>query len=77
MNKKTKETALILLRAGLALTLFAFAITNYDKLSSLDINALIGGIGNFRLAAAIVLGVYVVKALVFVVPASKWIQASG
>jgi len=77
MKKKTKETVFVLLRAGVALVLFAAAIINYDELSTVDVNSLVGNIENFRLAAVIILAVYCVKALVFVVPASIIYVAVG
>lgn len=74
---KKKEVIGILLRAALALTLFLIAVLNYDKLSTLDVKALVSFTDNVPLISAVVLGVYIVKALVFVVPASLVYVAVG
>ncbi len=52
------------------ITLLAVIIINYDTLSSLDIRALIATASSVLMAAVLVEGVYFVKSLVFVVPAS-------
>ena len=74
---KKKDVFLILLRAAVALALFAVAITNYDKLSHLDIRDLVSFTNSVPLICAVVLAVYVVKALVFVLPASVIYVAVG
>lgn len=69
-NATTKETLFIFLRAAVALTLFAVAIINYDKLKTIDVDRMVGSIDNLWLASGIILGVYILKALVFVIPVS-------
>ncbi len=66
MKDKLINVFKILLAAGL----FIVIILNYNELSNLDIRQLISGAESVGIAAAIVLGVYFVKSLVFVVPAS-------
>ncbi len=66
MNKKITN----ILKAVFAAALFIAIIINYDKLSNLDIRELISGAGSMVSAVAIILGVYFLKSLVFVVPAS-------
>lgn len=66
MNKKAADILKALFAAGL----FIAIILNYKTLSNLDIRELISGAGSMATAAGIVLGVYFLKSLVFVVPAS-------
>lgn len=74
--KKT-EIIGILLRCALALALFLIAILNYDRLSTLDVAKLVSFTDSIPLICGVVLAVYVVKALVFVVPASLIYVAVG
>lgn len=66
MNKKILNGLKILFAAVLIVVIIA----NYDSLSNLDIRELIASADSVMLAAFIVIGVYFVKSLVFVVPAS-------
>lgn len=54
----------------LAVALMAVIILNYETLSNLDIRQLISSADSLIFAAVTVIGVYFVKSLVFVVPAS-------
>lgn len=72
---KQKRSDLLKLLFALALT--AAIILNHNTLSNLDVRALINGASGIPAAAAIVLGVYVLKAVVFVVPASLIYIAVG
>lgn len=74
---KKKDIILTIVKCAVALTLFVFAIVNYDSLSKLDVKELLSFTDNLALMTAIVLGVYVVKSLVFVVPASLIYVAVG
>ena len=74
---KKKDVFLITLRCLAALTLFLVAVLNYDQLSTLDVKALVSFTRNVPLICAIVLAVYLVKSLVFVVPASMVYVAVG
>lgn len=74
---KKKDVFLILLRAAVALALFAVAIVHYDKLSHLDIRDLVSFTNSTAVMCAVILLVYVVKALVFVLPASVIYVAVG
>lgn len=77
MTEKKKETAGILLRVTVAAVLFIIAVVKYDTLSQLDIEQLLSGIDNTALLIAAILGVYVAKGLVFVLPASVVYIAVG
>ncbi len=74
---KKKDVLLTLLKAAIALALFAVAVIKYDTLSNLDVTDLVKGTDSMPLTIAIILGVYVVKALVFVLPASVVYVAVG
>ena len=74
---KKKDVFLILLRAAVAMALFAVAIVNYDKLSNLDIRDVVSFTDSVPVMCAVILAVYVVKALVFVLPASVIYVAVG
>lgn len=65
-----KNKILKILKILLAATLLTVIIINYDTLSNLDIRQLIAGAESVTLATAMVIGVYFVKSMVFVVPAS-------
>lgn len=66
MNKKAANILKAVFAAGLLIAI----ILNYDTLSNLDIRELISGADSMAAAVLIILGVYFLKSLVFVVPAS-------
>lgn len=72
-----KEIFFIILRCVIALTLFAVAIIYYDELSTIDVADIVAFTDNTAIIISIVLGIYLVKALVFVVPASLVYVAVG
>ena len=74
---KTKDIILTLLKAGIAMTIFVVAIVNYDTLSTLDVTKLVALSENVLVMSLIVIGVYVLKSVVFVVPASLVYVAVG
>lgn len=67
---KKKDVILNIIKVAVALAIFVTAIVNYDKLSNIDIRALIAGASSLLIAELIILGVYAVKAITLVVPAS-------
>lgn len=74
---KKKDIFLIILRCVVALTLFAVAIIYYDELSTLDVTQISQITDKLSLTIIIILAVYLIKALVFVVPASIVYVAVG
>ena len=74
---KKKDIFLIILRCVVALILFAVAIIYYDELSNLDVTQIAQLTDKLSLTIIIILAVYVIKALVFVVPASIVYVAVG
>ncbi len=78
MTDKKKETVGILARVIVAMVLFVVAIVNYDTLSNLDVQGILAKLGdNTGLIVAIVLLMYLVKGLIFVLPASVIYVAVG
>ena len=65
-----KETVKNIAKIAVAAAIFVTAIFNYDFLSNLDIRTLIAGASSIFIAELIILGVYAVKAVMMVVPAS-------
>ena len=65
-----KETVKNIIKIAVAVAIFVTAIVNYDFLSNLDIRTLIAGASSIFIAELIILGVYAVKAVMMVVPAS-------
>lgn len=77
MENKKKETVGIILRAVVAMILFIIAIVNYDKLSGLDVEALLSQFDKTGIIVAVVLALYFIKGLIFVLPASVIYVAVG
>lgn len=65
-----RETVKNIIKIAVAAAIFVTAIVNYDFLSNLDIRILIAGASSIFIAELIILGVYAVKAVMMVVPAS-------
>lgn len=65
-----KKKILNIIKIGLALTLIIIAAVNYKTLSTLDIRELVATASSLYIAIAIILGVYFVKAVLLVLPAS-------
>ena len=68
--KKLGEPLLVAARILTAGVLFVAAVTNYGRLTSLDVRAVVVAAGNLALAAGVVLGIYLLKSVLFVIPAS-------
>ena len=67
---KLKQTASTALKILIPIAIFLVIILKYDTLKNLDVRALIAAAPSVWAAAAIVLGVYAAKAVVFIIPAS-------
>ncbi|HBM00608.1 MAG TPA: hypothetical protein DD393_08315, partial [Ruminococcaceae bacterium] len=65
-----KETVKNIIKIVFAVAIFVTAIVNYDYLSNLDVRVLIAGASSLLIAELIILGVYSVKAVLMVIPAS-------
>ncbi len=78
MSKFSKrELAGIFIRCAIAMAIFTVAILNYDRLSTIDVTHLTKELGTDTQKSAAVLGIYALKAVVFVVPASLVYVAVG
>ena len=67
---KHKEPLMLALRCVIAITLFAIAVFNYNALTNLDMRALVDGAGSTAIAVIIILGIYAIKSVLFIIPAS-------
>ncbi len=65
-----KEKALNILKIVLAAAIVLTAILNYNRLSNLDVRALIDGASSLLVAELIIIGIYALKSVLFVIPAS-------
>lgn len=65
-----KNKVLNVLKIVLAAAIFLTAVLNYNRLSNIDIRLLIAGASSLLVAELLILGVYVVKAILLVLPAS-------
>lgn len=70
MNKKTKTTLLALLRATVAMIIFVVAVINYEKLKNIDVRALVDASSTVTIAILTIWGIYLVKSVLFIIPAS-------
>ena len=70
MNPKLKSTLLALLRATVAMIIFVVAVINYEKLKNIDVRALVEASSTLVAAIATIWGVYLVKSVLFIIPAS-------
>lgn len=77
MNNKTKRTAGIFLRAALVAVIFFTVISKYNELVNIDVRALVEKTDTLFEAGAAVVGIYGLKAIVFVIPASVLYMAVG
>lgn len=65
-----KDTILNVLKIVIAVGIVLTAILNYNRLSNLDVRALIDGASSILVAELIIIGVYALKSVLFVIPAS-------
>lgn len=70
MSKRTKETLLALLRAAVAMTIFVLGVINYEKLKNIDVRALVEASTGMIAAVGTIFGIYIVKSVLFIIPAS-------
>lgn len=77
MNPKIKLTLLALLRAAVAMIIFVVAVINYEKLKNIDVRALVEASSTLVAAIATIWGVYLVKSVLFIIPASLIYISTG
>ncbi|MBQ8028928.1 MAG: TVP38/TMEM64 family protein [Clostridia bacterium] len=69
-NQKTKSTLKALFKAAVAMVIFVLAVINYEKLKNIDVRALVEASANLWIAIATIWGIFLVKAIMFIIPAS-------
>ena len=69
-KKRITEGLLVSLRIAVAAILFGTALINFDRLTRLDVRGIVAAASGLTAAVAAVLGIYVLKSVLFVVPAS-------
>lgn len=77
MNNKTKRVVGIALRVALVLGILFVIVFKYNDLVNLDVRALVDKTNSLFEAGLAVVGVYSLKAVVFVIPASVLYMAVG
>lgn len=77
MSKKTKQILGAVLRAAAAMLIFVLAVTNYDRLKNIDVRALVAASSGVLAAVFAVWGVYLVKSVLFIIPAGLIYIAVG
>lgn len=70
MDKNKKDKILNIIKITVAAAIFVTAVLNYKTLSEIDIRLLVASASSFAVAVMLILGVYVVKAILLVLPAS-------
>ena len=70
MNDKKKEILKIAVKVAIILTITVLVIINYNTLTNIDIRALVASSGSTFAAGAAIVGIYALKGIVFVIPAS-------
>lgn len=70
MSNKTKATLKVLIRVAVAMIIFVVAVMNYDRLKNIDVRALVEASSSMIFAILTIWGVYLTKAILFIIPAS-------
>ena len=70
MDKNKKDKILNIIKIAVAAAIFVTAALNYKTLSELDIRLLVAGASSLAVAILLIFGVYIVKAVLLVLPAS-------
>lgn len=70
MDKNKKDKILNIIKIAVAAAIFITAAVNYETLSNIDIRLLVASASSLAVALLLILGVYVVKAVLLVLPAS-------
>jgi uncharacterized membrane protein YdjX (TVP38/TMEM64 family) len=69
-KKQLTEFLLVALRIAVAAVLFCLAVANYSRLTTLDVRSIVSAASSAAIAVAAVIGIYLIKSVLFVVPAS-------
>ena len=77
MPEKQKEIAKLCLKIAVCAAVFVAVLLNYQTLTNLDVRTLVQNAASFTAAVCTVLGIYILKGLVFVIPASLFYISVG
>jgi uncharacterized membrane protein YdjX (TVP38/TMEM64 family) len=69
-KQQIQEFLLVALRIAVAAILFSAAVANYSRLTHLDVRSIVSAASSIAVAVAAVLGIYPIKSVLFVIPAS-------
>ena len=69
-NSKTKKIIGLTVRIIVSFVIIAVIFWKYDELKNIDVRAIVDASGSFAAAVISILGVYLLKSITFVVPAS-------
>ncbi|MBR2868868.1 MAG: VTT domain-containing protein [Clostridia bacterium] len=69
-NPKVKNILGLALRVAVSFVIIAVIFWKYDELKNIDVRAIVDASGSFAVAVISILGVYLLKSITFVVPAS-------
>ncbi len=70
MKETTKNTIKALFKATAAMIIFVVAVINYDRLKNIDVRALVESSANTAIAIGTIEGVFLIKSILFIIPAS-------
>ncbi len=77
MQKRTKDIFKLTCKIAAAATVFLVVLFNYKALTALDVRAIAANAPSVFAAACTLLGIYCLKGLVFVIPASLFYISAG
>lgn len=70
MNEKKKSVLSLIAKIAVVAVILMVVILNYDRLTNLDIRAIVDSAPSVLVAVAAVIGIFFMKSLLFVIPAS-------
>lgn len=70
MDEKKKGILSVILKLAVAAAIFTVVVLNYDRLKNLDVRGIVEKAGSIYTASAAVIGIFFLKSLLFVIPAS-------
>lgn len=70
MNEKKKSVLSLIAKIAVVAVILTVVILNYDRLTNLDIRAIVDSAPSVLVAVAAVIGIFFMKSLLFVIPAS-------
>lgn len=70
MNEKTKKNLSLFAKIAVAAVILTVIILNYDRLTNLDVRAIVESAPSIYAAVGVVIAIFFAKSLLFVIPAS-------